>query len=145
MERWRWKMAIYLKEKFDNLSLVAWSKQQFLLDFGAPRVLYWNFQLNTMRRTCGIFCFTNTFGDLFDFLLDFERWFGTVDELLDHLGVDIVSHLLDNIDGEVGDLLVEYVFFFANKFEDADELRDWKFTNVALLDCVFDVEASYCS
>lgn len=56
--------------------------------------------------------------------------------------VDIVAHLLDDVDREVGDLLVEDVLFLADELEDADQLRDGQVASVALLDGVFDVEAS---
>jgi hypothetical protein len=40
------------------------------------------------------------------------------------LCIDIVAHLLDDVDREVSDLLVEDVLFLADELEDADELRD---------------------
>lgn len=84
--------------------------------------------------TCGFLALTDLLGDLLNFVLDLEGRLGTVDELFDHLRVDVASGLLGNVDREGRCLLVDQVFMLADQPQDTDDLGLRQAPDAALFD-----------
>lgn len=94
------------------------------------------------RSTCGIFCLADGVGDFFDLILEFEGRLRSVDELFDHLRVDVASSLSRDVDSESGSLLVQNVFFLSDQLQDPDQLLLTQLFDISLFDAVLDEEGS---
>lgn len=91
---------------------------------------------------CGIFCLADGVGDFFDLILEFEGRLRSVDELFDHLRVDVASSLPRDVDSESGSLLVQNVFFLSDQLQDPDQLLLTQLFDISLFDAVLDEEGS---
>ena len=85
-------------------------------------------------NTCGFLALTDLLSYLLNLVLDLEGRLGTVDELLNHLRVDVASGLLGNVDREGRCLLVDQVFMLADQPQDTDDLGLSQAPDAALFD-----------
>lgn len=93
----------------------------FLLDFRRFRSPYRRPPLDVIGVTCGILTVADPFFDFLHFFWDFDRRFWTIDEAFYELWVYVVLGLAGDVHCEGRDLLVDYVFFFSEQSEDADQ------------------------